>query len=146
VTVTARYDAADTNFGTAETSATIDLAGGAATSPTAATPTESADQADGGITSQIRSVFTIPVIAALLTGVILLVLEVTVRRLGLFSDNLPESERTTVTTDINESQLSETTDVDESQSPETTDTEPTSTDDPTDRMGQALAQRSTTRR
>ncbi|MDS0221651.1 hypothetical protein NDI54_09840 [Haloarcula sp. S1AR25-5A] len=111
VTVTARYDAAGTNFGTGEASTTVDLSGSPQT-----------------IASQIRSYLTVPVIAALLTGVVLIVLEITVRRLGLFADAVPESEEATVATDS-----------DETEAPESTADTSASTGSPTDRMGHALA-------
>jgi len=164
VMITAQYDEAGTNLGTAEATTAVDLSGGAAASPTVATPAESATQTGSGpqtLRSQIRSFFTLPVIAALVTGVVLVMLEFTVRRLGLFSDAVPESERTTVTADGNESppaemsdtdtiqtpetgagtdpSVSERADTDDSPSTETTDTVPEPADSPTDKMGQALA-------
>jgi hypothetical protein len=123
LTITARYDETGTNLGTAEASATVDLSGGAAASPTAATPVESATQTGRSpqtLRSQIRSFFTLPVIAALVTGVVLVVLEFTVRRLGLFSDAVPESEPTTVTGDVEEPPP-ERTDIDDSSTVETAD-------------------------
>lgn len=128
-------------------SITVELSGGAATSPTAATSDGSTEQPGSGLqslVSQIRSFFTVPVTAAVLTGVILVVLEVTVRRLGLYADAVPESEETetTVTTDADQTRTTDTTvttDTDETHASESTDDTAISTGGPTDRMGQALA-------
>ena len=156
VTVTARFDESDTNFGTAEASAIVDLSGGATTSTTGSTgQPESALQF---LVSQVRSFFTVPVTAAVLTGIILVILDATVRRLGLYSDTVPEPEETdaTVATDVGETSAPEatvmtdayqtrttdtdvTTDTDETHASESIDDTTTSTGDPTDRMGQALA-------
>ncbi|MDQ2072319.1 hypothetical protein RBH20_07160 [Haloarcula sp. H-GB4] len=105
----------------AESSATVDTSGGS-TEPSGSSPQS--------LVSQIRSFFTVPVIAALLTAIILLILEVIVRRLGLFSDATPESEGTETTV---------RTGTDEPQAIESIDDTPTSTDSPTDQMGNALA-------
>ncbi|MBV0903300.1 hypothetical protein [Haloarcula salina] len=88
-TVTARYAAASSNLGTSNASATVPIAGGGAAAP------DSADGPLGSVTAlvaQLRARLTIPVIAALLTGLGLLVLDITVRRLGLFSDTSAESD------------------------------------------------------
>ncbi|RLM42557.1 hypothetical protein DVK00_15955 [Haloarcula sp. Atlit-47R] len=139
VTVTARFDESNTNFGTAEASATIDLSGGAATSPT-----EQPESVLQALVSEVRSFFTVPVTAAVVTGVILMLLEVIARRLGLYSDAVPESDdtETTVPTDAENVRVTDTTvatDTDETNASESDDDTPTSASRPTDRMGQAIA-------
>jgi|GEM_PF-6126436 len=151
VTVTARYDEAGTNLAATETSAAVDLSGGGGTGPTAA-PNEPADGLINpqAIISQIRSFLTVPVISALVTGIILVVLDITVRRLGLFSDDVPASEEGTVTTERDDPPVREVPDGDESQTPATTEmaesqrTEideitPTPTNETMDGMGRAIA-------
>lgn len=52
----------------------------------------------GDVVSNVRSYITVPVIAAVLTGVLLVILEGVVRRLGLFTeDTAPQTQETTVT-------------------------------------------------
>ena len=151
VTVTARYDEAGTNLAATETSAAVDLPGGGGTGPTAA-PNEPADGLlnPQAIISQIRSFLTVPVISALVTGIILVVLDITVRRLGLFSDDVPASEEGAVTTERDDPPVREVPDGDESQTPATTEmaesqrTEideitPTPTNETMDGMGRAIA-------
>ncbi|WP_423998608.1 hypothetical protein ACOZ4I_08770 [Haloarcula salina] len=91
-TVTARYAAAASNLATSNATATVPISGGGAAAPS------SADGPLGSVTAlvaQLRTRLTIPVIAALLTGLGLLVLDITVRRLGLFSDGATESDAST---------------------------------------------------
>ncbi|MDT3435486.1 hypothetical protein [Haloarcula sp. 1CSR25-25] len=143
-TVTARYDETGTNLEGAEVSATIDLPGGGATGPTAVPggPVEGPLSGPEAIISQVRSFLTVPVIFALVTGALLVVLDVTVRRLGLFSDDVPTSGEETVTTERNESSVTETAEREDSQRPTATDVadqQLTETDATTDRMGRAIA-------
>lgn len=88
--VTARYEQTNTNLGDSNASVTL---------------AASESGADGllGILQrgivQLRAQLTVPVIAALLTGAVLVVFEITARRIGLFwSDDFPEDD-VTVTTD-----------------------------------------------
>jgi len=97
-TVTARYAATPSNLGTSNASATVPVAGGGAAAPSNADgPLGSV----GAIVAQLRARLTIPIIAALVTGLGLVVLDVTVRRLGLFSDTsvMSDASANTATTE-----------------------------------------------
>ena len=143
-TVTARYDETGTNLEAAEASATVDLPGGGATGPTAVPgdPAEGPLSSPEIVISQIRSFLTVPVIFALVTGALLVVLDFTVRRLGLFSDDVPTSEEATVTTERDKPTVTETVERESSQTHTATDVadqQLTGTDATTDRMGRAIA-------
>lgn len=93
-TVTARYDPAPSNLGASNASTTVPIAGGGAAAPGSA---GGPPGIVGALVAQIRARLTIPVIAALLTGLGLIVLDITVRRLGLFSETTAEVDASTST-------------------------------------------------
>ena len=91
-TVTARYVPESSNLGPSNASATVPVTGGGAAAPSA--PDVDPSGFVQALLAQIRARLTIPVIAALLTGIGLVVLDITARRLGLFSGGPSEPEAT----------------------------------------------------